>query len=429
MPESLEKFRVLYQKGLSAFQSQNWDYAITLFTSVLDLVPEHAPARINLRLAEFRKFETYGFPLWHKISSRLFKVIPYIKAGVYWHKKDYLSVLRELEKPLRIYPKNYGLLRKLASASENAGLLETACGVYETMYILKSTDLYPLKRLGRLYHELNQPDKARNYYEKALSVAPTDYEARKGLQDIAALGTIAKGWEETGTYRAKILDEKQAELFEKEAKLIRSDSDTLLLIKDLEKRFAEQPNNITIIKNIAGLYSSIRQYDKALQFLSQIKTPDPEISKEIFNIKMAKLKDRPELQEKLILEETQNRVKQFPTHLPLRYEMGTVYMGHEMLDKAIGEFQLSVKDPKYKILSLNNLGLCFFKKGIHDLAISQFQKANSELHEWDELKKEIVYNLGVVYESLGEREKALAEYKKIYEQDIHYRDIAKKISI
>lgn len=429
MEEPLEKFHVLYQKGLAASQTQNWDYAITLFTEVLNLVPEHASARTNLRLAEFRKFETHKFPLWHKISSRLFKPIPYIKASIYWHKKNWIGVLWELEKPLRIYPKNLGLLRKLAKAGEEAGLLETACGIYETIYIIKPTDIYTLKKLGKLYHELNQPDKARIYYEKALAIAPMDYEARKGLQDLAALGTIARGWEERGTYRGKILDEKQADLFEKEKRLIRSTEDRLMLIKDMEKHLSEQPENISIIKPLAELYASIEEYDKALQLYKRIKLPDPDIRKEVFNIKMIKLKDKPELQKQLILEDTEARVKEFPTHLPLRYEMGTVYMEHGMLDRAIGEFQISVKDPKYRILSLNNLGLCFYKKGIYDLAINQFQKASSELHEWDEFKKEVIYNLGTVYEATGEKEKALTEYKKIYEQDISYRDIARKIII
>lgn len=410
----MDKIQTLYQKGISALQSKNWDYAITLFTAVLDIDPTHTSSRTNLRLAEIQGSKTHRFLFWLKI------IIYSIKVRIYWHKKDWISVMQELEKPLRLNPKNLRLLRKLATAAENGGLLEIACGTLESMYIIKPTDILTLKRLGKLYHELNQLDKARAYYEKALGIAPMDYEARKGLQDLAALGTIAKGWEEEGTYRGKILDEKQAELLEKEKKLVRSREETLQLIESL----SAQPENISTIKQIAELYTSIEEYDKALEYYEKVKTPDPDIRKAIFNIKILKT---PELKKQLILEETQAMVKDFPTHLPLRYEMGSVYMEHGLIDKAIGEFQISVKDPKYRVLSLNNLGLCFYKKGLHDLAINQFQKANAELHEWDELKKEVVYNLGTVYEAIGETQKALAEYKKIYEQDIYYRDIPKKI--
>lgn len=423
-----EKTQILYQKGLTALQSQNWGYAVELFSAVLDVVPDHPDARTNLRVAEFQKYEACRFKLWRKISSRLFNLVPYIKAKIFRHKKNWIKAMQELEKPLRIYPKNLATLRKLAKASEEAGLLEVACGIYGTMYIVNPLDLDVIKKLGRHYHELKQMDKARAYYEKVLAISPVDYEARKGLQDIAAIGTIEKGWEEKGTYRAKIRDEKQAEILEKGAKLMLSAEEKQLLINDIEKQIIEQPDSIPLIKKLAELYISIEHYDKALELYSLIKIPDPDIRKEIFEIKMAKIKNKPELIKQLILEETRARIKEFPSHLPLRYEMGTVYMDNGMLDEAIGEFQLSVKDPKYRILSINNLGLCFYKKAIYDLAINQFQKANNELHEWDDLKKEVIYNLGLVYETIGNKGKASAEYKKIYEQDIHFRDISRKIS-
>lgn len=417
----MDKIQILYQKGLNAIQLKNWDYAIELFTEVLKLAPQHPTARTNLRIAEFRKFETHRFPLWFKISSRLFKIPSYIKVFIYRHKRNWLGILNELEKPLKLYPKNINLLKKQAQAAEMAGLLEIASGIYEMIYIVRPTDVSNLKKLARLYHDLNQPEKARAYYEKALGIAPMDYEARKGLQDLAALGTIAKGWEEVGTYRGKILDEKQAQILEKERKLVRSKEDTLELIKNL----SNQPESISTLKQIAELYTSIGEYDKALEYYERIKTPDPDIRKAVLNIKILKYPDR---KKQLILEETESRVRDFPSHLPLRYEMGTVYMENGLIDKAIGEFQLSVKDPKYRILSLNNLGLCFYKKGLYDLAINQFQKANTELHEWDELKKEVVYNIGTVYEAMGEKQKAIAEFKKIYEQDIYYRDVSQKIA-
>lgn len=423
MNESSEKIRTLYQKGLSALQSQNWNYAVTLFTAVLSLAPEHSAARTNLRLAEFKIFEKHKFPLWYKIKSKVFNPVSYIKNIIYWHKKDWISALNELEKPLKSYPKNLSLLRKQAQAAENAGFLETACGIYETIYVIKPSVIEVLKKLGYHYHKLNQLDRARAYYEKAFAIAPMDYEARKGLQDLAAIGTMSKGWEDTGTYRGKILDEQHADTLEKEGRIVRSTEDTLQLIKQL----LAQPETIPTIKKLAELYTSISEYDNALQVYEKIKTPDPDTRKEIFNIRMLKLKDNPEEKKQLVLEDTEARVRDFPTYLPLRYEMGTVYLDRGLIDKAIGEFQLSVKDPKYRILSLNKLGLCFYKKGLFDLAINQFQKASGELHEWDELKKEIVYNLGAVYEAMGEKQKATTEYKKIYEQDIHFRDITKKI--
>ncbi len=434
--------RSLYDKGKAAFQRQHWDYAITLFTAALHAAPNFAPARTQLRLSEIHKFQTRKFPLWYKITSSLFNIVPYLRAVYYQSRKNWPAVLGQLEKPLRNYPLNYRLLGSLGRAAEEAGFTETACATYESMYLLKPADITLLKKLGKYYHKLDQVEKARNFYQKAVAIAPLDYEARKGLQDLAALGTISKGWEESGSYREKIRDEGQADIFEKEARLVRSAEDRQALISDTEKRLAAQLESIPLIRRLAELHSVGEDYTKAAELYQRAIKLDPadsSLRKDLAYIKIIqfdkqirenpeKKKELAEKKQQFILENTKERVNAFPSHLPLRYEMGCVYMDRGLLDQAVAEFQHSVKDPKYKVLSQDKLGLCFAQKGMYDLAASQLQQAAAELHEWDELKKEIIYNLGSVYESMGQRDKALAEYKKIYEQDITYRDIAQKIS-
>jgi hypothetical protein len=43
------------------------------------------------------------------------------------------------------------------------------------------------------------------------------------------------------------------------------------------------------------------------------------------------------------------------------------------------------------------------------------------------MKKEIVYNLGLVYEQMGEAEKSIACMKQIYEADYGYKDVAPRV--
>jgi hypothetical protein len=45
----------------------------------------------------------------------------------------------------------------------------------------------------------------------------------------------------------------------------------------------------------------------------------------------------------------------------------------------------------------------------------------------DVMKKEIVYNLGLTYDRMGELEKSLACMKQIYEVDYGYRDVAQRV--
>ena len=45
----------------------------------------------------------------------------------------------------------------------------------------------------------------------------------------------------------------------------------------------------------------------------------------------------------------------------------------------------------------------------------------------DDFKKDVIYNLGLVYEATDQVQKAVTEYKKIFEIDISFKDVAEKI--
>jgi hypothetical protein len=73
------------------------------------------------------------------------------------------------------------------------------------------------------------------------------------------------------------------------------------------------------------------------------------------------------------------------------------------------------------------MGLSFMKRGMLDFAVKQLALAESELPVMDEIKKEIVYNLGLAYEATKQPEKSLEQWKKIYEVDMGYRDVASRV--
>ena len=55
------------------------------------------------------------------------------------------------------------------------------------------------------------------------------------------------------------------------------------------------------------------------------------------------------------------------------------------------------------------------------------EEAAKEILSMDAMKKEIVYNLGLVYEEVGDKEKSLNCMKQIYEADYGYRDVAERV--
>ncbi len=62
-----------------------------------------------------------------------------------------------------------------------------------------------------------------------------------------------------------------------------------------------------------------------------------------------------------------------------------------------------------------------------DLAAKQLDDAAREMLVMDVIKKEIVYNLGLVYEQMGETGKYIEAMKQIYETDYGYRDVAARV--
>ena len=76
---------------------------------------------------------------------------------------------------------------------------------------------------------------------------------------------------------------------------------------------------------------------------------------------------------------------------------------------------------------MNLLGRCYSELGMLDLAMKQLEEASREILPMDAMKKEIVYNLGLVYERMGDGEKSLNCMKQIYEADYGYRDVATRV--
>ena len=76
---------------------------------------------------------------------------------------------------------------------------------------------------------------------------------------------------------------------------------------------------------------------------------------------------------------------------------------------------------------MNLLGCCYGELGMLDLATKQLEEASKEVLSMDAIKKEIVYNLGLVYEQMGDPEKSLACMKRIYEVEHGYKDVATRV--
>ena len=84
-------------------------------------------------------------------------------------------------------------------------------------------------------------------------------------------------------------------------------------------------------------------------------------------------------------------------------------------------------NPSVRLKSMAKLGQCYVSRNMNDLAAKTFSDAIEELPSMDAVKKDLLYNLGLLYETMGQSEKAIDCLKQIYEVDYGYRDVAARV--
>jgi Flp pilus assembly protein TadD len=127
------------------------------------------------------------------------------------------------------------------------------------------------------------------------------------------------------------------------------------------------------------------------------------------------------------MDDARKRSERNPTDLQLRFELGEHLFHAGRFREALPELQRGRRSPNARLKSMNLLGRCYRKLGMLDLAAQELEEAAQEISSMDAMKKEIVYNLGLVYELMGEGDKSIAAMKQIYQTDYGYRDVAARV--
>jgi tetratricopeptide (TPR) repeat protein len=441
------KAKELFDKAFAAMERGNLDYAMDMFLQALELEPNLLKAREYLRAAELRKFkEKKGGALLHTLSS--LQGCFTLMSGMSMIKKKPAQAVKTAEKLMRLDPLNMSFINFFAQAALAASMPETAIQTLELAKNHYPNNIPLLKWLGKLYIEHNEPHKGRECMEALVRLQPNDPKALKNLKDAVALDTMKKGgWDEGSSFRDMIKDTKEAVLLEQESKAVKSSADLEALIVEMERKVEREPENINYRRALADFYTRAERFDEALKVLTDAQATsgraDPQIERAISNIRVrqfdaeiAKLKAandvsgadvREKEKQEFLLKDAADRARRYPNDLQFRYEYGVLLFERNLLNDAIEEFQLSQRNPQRRIRSLYFLALCFKQKSQYDIALEQLEKAASELSIMDDTKKDIVYEMGLLCEAMGQTDKASAYFKEIYAVDIRYKDVAAKI--
>jgi len=218
--------------------------------------------------------------------------------------------------------------------------------------------------------------------------------------------------------------------------VIRTDEDRREAVRLKKEEIRKDPTNSRLWRELGSLYQDLKDWttaEKVFRKALEVNPHDLFVTEKIGALREAKydeelegvraeveaasssgqdgaaLKEKLQQKEKEVLEfkveEYDRRVKAHPTDYELKVRYGQVLMNAEQFDEAIKQFQSAVKDPKFKIQSLNLIGSCFKSKGLFDVAEQQYRQGLDSIADKEsELGKELQYNLGVVCEKRRTRE-------------------------
>jgi tetratricopeptide (TPR) repeat protein len=275
------------------------------------------------------------------------------------------------------------------------------------------------------------------------------------MKDATANEAMNKGhWE--GDARDNLKDAKEAISLEQKNRLVMDVDIVHAQMNEIYQETQTQPENITNWKKLGDLAIKIEDFDLAIQYYDHAytnltKKGDGALEKIISDTKVKKLtftirekeeqlpadptnealkqeiEDLKQQKETIILDECESRAKRYPNDVDIKFELAKIYFRNKQIDKAIPEFQRAAENPKNKTPCNNWLGMCFKEKGRLDMAIQRFKTAAEQAPIMNDLKKDILYNLGTTYQLMGKKTEGIEQFKIIYDVDVNYRDVAQKI--
>ncbi len=453
--ELTETQRSHWLKAVAAIELRNFGYAISLLQAILKQEPEFLTGRQLLRRTEVTRSKTAKRTIFN--ISRAPLAVMKAQREV---KKDPKRAIEMIEKVLEEEPYHRKANLLLKEATVTAGWPEIGVFALRTLLEENPRDAKVLRELGRLYHDLGRSDKEVEVYNRISEIDPGDAEALRLGKDAAARASMTTGgWTQAESYRDLIKDKEAAVSLEQQGRMKLSGEALEQQIAETYARHQAEPQNVALARKLGALNEQTNNVQAAIdwyqyavdltkntdagllrkvsdlkmkesereiaeheRFLAGASPADKEFAKRTKELEAAKKK-----RAEILIEEARKRVERNPTDLQLRFELGEQLTDAGHFREALPELQGARQNPNARLKAMNLLGRAYHELGMLDLASRQLEEAAGEIATMDAMKKEIVYNLGLVYEKMSDREKALACMKQIYEADYGFKDVAERV--
>ncbi len=450
-----QKAQNFTNRGRQALEARRYDLAVEMLSQALEAMPDLLETRRLLRTAQIAKFRENppsGFALkLQGLSSmgKRSKILSLAKKG----KGE--EAMAEAEKLLSVNPLDPDNIECAVKAAEAAGKPEAAAISIEAAYSCSRGDVNLLERVANYYMAAKRYDKARDAYVQLSKAKPGDQRILQLLKNAEAQSTMSAGWTDTvgkkGGYQNILANAEQAKKINQSNKAMAVGDDAEAMIAEKKAAIEREPNNLNFYRALARIYMQNKRFPEAVETLQKAQTvsqADPELDRMLstvqaanyeYQIEQLRKEGRTEEADNLEIEKNQfvfddlaTRVERYPNDLHLRFELGYQYyiygdQDSSFYDEAVQHLQLAQKSPKDRLQALYYLAMCFLKKGQRDMAVMQLETARDQIPTMDDLKKKVVYQLGLCAEEAQDYDKAYAYYKDVYSNDVTFGDLNERM--
>lgn len=419
----------------------NWDYAIEMYLQGIAREPnEIQRGHEKLREAALRRKASGGKGpglmdgLKHKAS------------------KDPLTSLSNAEFLMGRDPGNVAYWKQILSAARSAELSDVAKWAGSILFEINRTIPKPSKEVYALltdtYTAMGLYGEARQACQAALAMDPNNATISDALRNLSAQETITKGrYDEEGSFTKSVKDLKgQIDLAKKDqiTQNVSYREEQVLAARAAYEAEPTEAGKITALVEALIKFDDEAYENEAIDVLAKA-LKDSGTYRYKMRIGDIKIRQMERRSQKLLkagdkagaieqakqqlafeLEEYTERAANYPTDLGLKYELGRRQLKAGKYDESISLLQQARRDPKHRVLALINLGAAFAKKGWMSEAAETLEQAlQTELTE--QRIKDVKYNLGLVYRTMGRLEDAMQQFSDVAQIDINYKDVRKII--
>jgi tetratricopeptide (TPR) repeat protein len=381
----------------------NFGYAESLCAAILRATPDAHPTRILLRRCQMARYrQKHGS---YKPTSRI---------STYFSQRPSSDPLRDVEvaeASLKENPCDVAANQLLLHAVQKLGWTEIA-QLCRDIIAEGTPSVENLLNKANGLRELRDFPKAIALLEKIQKQFPENLDVDKALRDAQAEAAAAGGWEKSQTFVEMIRPGTQPPADEVEA---------------LGEQIRKEPRNPGLLDRLISLLEKRGDSKSVLEWINYRRGLEdtPILRRKAFEIerRLGTLTLEKEVAE------LESFVREQPTDLDLRLELGSALLRYGEVQKAIAQLQRARKHAKIstRVDALVTVAQACDSVGLNELGQKSRNQALELAGEDESLKKEILYQMALSLEGQDKLDEARTRWLELFELDSEFKDTANRV--